>query len=288
VRVVLFANAASGSGSTAAREIVDALRGAGADVLGVLDIDAAGAGAPLPEGAQRLVVAGGDGSIAAVAALAATSGLPLAVVPTGTANDFANALDLPDALGDACQLAAAADAADRPLDLAWAGDRPFVNAAGAGLAPVAAERAGPLKRRLGPLAYAIGALHAGLTARPLRCRVVVDGATAFEGRAWQLHVGNTGAFGGGSALGEPVDPADGRLDVAVVTAGPRAALVRRAWAMRSGRLVDDDAVAHGQGARIEVALGRDARFNVDGELCGLGEHVAFSVAPAAFRVVVRR
>jgi hypothetical protein len=32
----------------------------------------------------------------------------------------------------------------------------------------------------------------------------------------------------------------------------------------------------------------DARFNVDGELCGLGAHVAFSVAPAAFRVVVRR
>ena len=49
-------------------------------------------------GADRVVVAGGDGSIAPVAAAAGAAGIPLAVVPAGTANDFARRLGLPDDL----------------------------------------------------------------------------------------------------------------------------------------------------------------------------------------------
>ena len=46
----------------------------------------------------------------------------------------------------------------RRLELGRLGDgRPFVNVASAGLASVAARRAAPLKPRLGPLAYAVGA-----------------------------------------------------------------------------------------------------------------------------------
>ena len=56
-------------------------------------------------GADRVVVAGGDGSIAPVAAAAGAAGLPLAVVPAGTANDFARRLGLPDGLSAACRLA---------------------------------------------------------------------------------------------------------------------------------------------------------------------------------------
>src|SRR5687768_17327446 len=44
---------------------------------------------PIPEGIDRLVVAGGDGSIGPCAAAAAERGIPLGVVPVGTANDFA-------------------------------------------------------------------------------------------------------------------------------------------------------------------------------------------------------
>ena len=44
---------------------------------------------------------------------------------------------------------------------------PFVNAASAGLAPVAAREASGLKANIGPLAYGLGALRAGLAAAPL-------------------------------------------------------------------------------------------------------------------------
>ena len=46
-------------------------------------------------GPERIAVAGGDGTIGSVAELAGRLGVPLAVIPTGTANDFARAHELP-------------------------------------------------------------------------------------------------------------------------------------------------------------------------------------------------
>jgi diacylglycerol kinase (ATP) len=292
MRVVLCANPASGSSSSSVDALARRLRGEGAtvSVCSIEDLGDPASGVDparavsLVDGAQRLVVAGGDGSVGPAASAAAAAGVPLAVIATGTANDFARALGLPDEPDDACALAADPDAAVRPLDLAAAGDRPFVNAASAGLAPAAARTAHPLKGALGPLAYAVGALWAGLTTRPLSCAVTVDGESVFDGQAWQLVVGNTGAFGGGSETGG-TDPADGRLDVAVVPAGPRTALVRRAWGMRTGRLVAQDAVVHARGARIEVRAG-DAAFNVDGEVCPCGSPAVFTIRERAVEIVV--
>jgi diacylglycerol kinase (ATP) len=292
VHVVLCANAASGGGSTSADALAQRLRDHGTTVL-VRSIEELGdpghavdpaRARELVGDAQRLVIAGGDGSIGPAASAAAAAGVPLAVIATGTANDFARAFALPDDVEEACALAADPGATVAPLDLAAAGDRPFVNAASAGLASAAARRARPLKPVLGPLAYAVGALRAGLTARPLACTVTVDGAVVFDGRTWQLVVGNTGAFGAGSQIGG-ADPADGRLDVAAVPAGPRLALVRRAWGMKRGRLVQQDDVVHARGARVEVRAG-DVAFNVDGELCRCGSPAVFTVRERAVGLVV--
>ena len=217
---------------------------------------------------DRVVVAGGDGSVGPAAALAARLGVPLAVVAAGTANDFARWLGLPLDVGEAARVAADAGARLRTVELAMAdGRRPFVNAASAGLSVLAAREARPLKPRLGRLAYAVGALRAGIGGHPLEVTVRTDGEEAFRGGAWQVVVAATGAFGGGSGTGG-VDPVDERLDVAIVEAGPRRALVRRAWAMRKQRLVDEHDVRHARGRAVEIEGA--SRFNVDGELLDLG------------------
>ena len=105
-----------------------------------------------------------------------------------------------------------------------------------------------------------------MTARPLPCRVSVDGAELFAGPAWQAIVAGTGAFGGGSELDE-AEPADRLVDVAVLEAGPRAALVRRAWGMRNGGLASQPAVHHARGRVVELELPPRTPFNVDGEVC---------------------
>lgn len=286
MRLALVANSRSGSEDRVAE--VRALLAEAGVAVDLIAVEALcdGPGAVDPErvereaarlraaGAARVVVAGGDGSIGSAALLAVRTGVPLAVVPAGTANDLARFVDVPLDVAAATRLAADPEARTRTIELAVAGDtRPFVNAASAGLSVLAARNARPLKPRLGRLAYAVGAARAGMTGQPLRVTVRADGEVAFTGRAWQVVVGATGAFGGGSGTGG-VDQHDERLDVAIVEAGSRLALVRRAWAMRNERLVAERAVRHVRGRAIEIDGAQ--RFNVDGEI--------LRIRPARFTV----
>ena len=269
MEIALVANAASGSGTDVGSiERALASRGASVRTYDVRDL-------PEDLDADRLVVAGGDGSVGRAAALAARAGIPLAVVPTGTANDFARHLGLTLDPEEAAAFAADPDAPRRSFDLCWAGDTPFVNAASAGLSVAAAEAAVPLKP-LGPLAYAAGALKAGVQEDPLPCRVTCDGETCFTGEAWQVTVAGTGAFGGGAEL-DAADPRDGVLEVAVLEAGARAKLAKHAVGMRRGDLTEQEGVVHLRGC--EVLVEGPGEWNIDGERCGL--------EPAHFRVQTR-
>jgi diacylglycerol kinase family enzyme len=231
-----------------------------------------------------VVVAGGDGSLGPAARAAATLGIPFAVVPTGTANDFARALDLPlDRDGALALAAGAAPGRLEQIDLACVGDRPWVNAASAGLSVLAAHEAHDLKARLGALAYAVGAARAAVTGRPLKVTVRADGEEAFSGAAWQVIVGATGAFGGGSEIGG-VDHGDGQLDAAIVPAGSRVGLVRRAVGMRLGRLSAQRDVIDLRARRIEVDVPEKTHFNIDGEVCACVPAI-FEIDSAAAVVV---
>lgn len=294
VRLALIANPRSGTAPDPGD--LEALLGAdGADVSYVpIDRIADKDGGDLEDGAlaalqeagapDRIVVAGGDGSIGPAALCAARLDVPLAVVAVGTANDFARAKELPiDDLEAACALARDPAAATQHAELGMAGERPFVNAAATGLSVAAARAAKPHKSRLGPLAYAVGAVKAGVTAKPLRCAVACDGDIRYEGSAWQVVVGVTGAFGGGSAIGV-TSARDAKLDLAVVPAGSRASLVRRAFGMRTGRLTEQDDVAHERAAQIDVEVAGHPTFNVDGETCRC-EPARFTLREGGFDVV---
>lgn len=277
--IALLAN--SGSGSGEADEVERLLRAQGCEISR-FDLDRVDdAIAALP---QRIVVAGGDGSVGCAADAAARAGAELAVVPVGTANDFARALDLPTGLDDAVELAARGRRT-RWLDLGRFGERPFVNAASAGLSPVAARNAAGLKRVLGALAYTAGALRAGLFAQPVSCRVRVDDSDLFDGEAWQVIVGLTGAFGGGAEV--EADPSDARLDVVVIEAGSRVRLVARGYGLRAGRVERQAGVLSARGGRVTVDTDGEPGFNVDGELVDESS-LRFTVEPSAIELVVGR
>jgi diacylglycerol kinase (ATP) len=263
VRIALAANRRSGGGVDPAA-LADALRAAGADVVAggceAEELERLASARP-----DRVAVAGGDGTIGPVAALAGRLGVPLAVIPAGTANDFARAHGLPSDAATAARLAATGTRV-RALELGRLADgRPFVNAASAGLASVAAHRARPRKSRLGPIAYTVGAVRAATTGRPLPVVVRVDGAEAFAGTCWQAIVAVSGAFGGGSGI-EEAHPADGRLDVVVLPSGSRLGLVRRAWGLRTRTIAQQRPVLHRRGTVVAIELPAGTTVNVDGEL----------------------
>lgn len=275
VRIAIAANRASGGGLDPGPLLEHMPE---AEIFDAVEADRIVAWGP-----DRLVVAGGDGTIAPFAALAGWLDVPLAVIPTGTANDFARAHGLPDDPGDAARLAATGTTTEA-LELGHLADgQPFVNVASAGLASVAAQRAQPLKPRLGPLAYAVGAVRAAATAHPLAATVRADGREVFAGDCWQAIVAVSGAFGGGSGVAE-ADPSDGVIDVVILPAGSRLGLARRAWGMRTQTIAQQGGVEHASGRVIEVELPAGAELNVDGEIRRGGlERV--TVRANAFRLV---
>lgn len=281
--LALLVNAKSGQGE--AHQVEELLEGAGASVecFDVREPERAAG-----SGAERLVVAGGDGSIGLAAEAASAAGIPIAVVATGTANDFAAGIGLPTELEEACRLAAAGEKR-RTLELAYVSARPFVNVASIGLSPTAAEHAHGLKGRLGALAYPLGALKAGITAHPIRCRVLCDGKLTHDGKAWQVSVANTGAFGGGAEL--EADASDGRLDLVVIEGGNRVHLAKHAYGMRIGSVEGQAGVIDVRCSTVELTLAGDECLNVDGELVEAGEltsagAIGFRVEPDAFDLIV--
>ena len=280
MRIALIANEASGGGLDP-EPLADTMRRHGAEVraFGCEPEDAERAAGWSPE---RVAVAGGDGTVGTAAELAGRLQVPLAVVPTGTANDFARASGLPDDAHEACTLAVTGSEL-RAMELGRLADgRPFVNVASAGLASAAARRAEPFKPFLGPLAYPLGALHAAVTERPLHCTVCTGGEQVYDGEAWQAIVAVTGAFGGGSDIAA-ADPQDGVLDTAILPAGSRLGLARRAWGLRRGTIAEQNDVCHARGTVVEVGLPPGTEFNVDGEVRDRGmeritvEHHAYEL-----------
>ena len=280
--VALIAN--PGSGTCDPDEIAERLRSFGAELerFGIEEIEAA-----VGSGADRVAVAGGDGSIAPAAAAVGEAGVPLAVIPAGTANDFARGLGLPLEIPDACRLAVQGTET-RDVELGWIetleGERrPFVNVASAGLPAPAARRASSWKRLLGPVGYAAGALAAGVTARPVPCQVDCGDQALFAGDAWQVTLAASGAFGAGSSI-EEADPLDGELEVVAVARGPRPGLVALAYRLRSGRLTRHPRARHARCAAADVRVPEGTEYNVDGEVVQLGP-AHFSAQSGAFRLV---
>lgn len=238
---------------------------------------------------RTLVVAGGDGSLhLAVARLYSRGELKattIALVPLGTGNDFARTAGVPLEPAAAAELVVTGTA--RPVDLLVddAGEV-VVNAAHVGVGAEAAGYAAGLKSRLGPLAYPLGAVRAGLSAPGWRVRVELDGRVVADAdqRSLMIGIGNGRTIGGGTALLPDAEPDDGRLDVVVSQATGPLARVRYGCTLLAGHHLSGPAVRAGRGTSVTIS-GEPMPLNVDGEL---GEPVArrtWTIEPAAWSLV---
>jgi len=125
----------------------------------------------IQDGVRRVAVAGGDGTIALAAGLAASSSIELAVIPGGTLNHLASDLGIPDALAEALHLAINGEA--RPVDAGCVNDRIFLNTSSVGTYVSFVSTRERLERYLG---YRFASIVAGigLLIRPRVFTVEVD------------------------------------------------------------------------------------------------------------------
>lgn len=242
---------------------------------------------------RTLVVAGGDGSlhltVSRLYARDALAGTRLGLVPLGTGNDLARTLGLPLDPADAARLVLSAS--PRPLDLLLDDAGGLVlNAVHVGVGAEAAAAAGRLKPRLGPLAYPIGAVAAGLKTTGWWLRVEVDGAVLADShrRTLMVGIGNGRGIGGGTQLLPHAEPDDGRLDVVVSRACGPFARVRYGAALQAGRHLADPASRSARGSRVTVTVREGAEpvdVNADGELGDCVRRRTWTVEPDAWSLL---
>lgn len=240
-------------------------------------------------GARTLVIAGGDGSLhLTVSRLHARGELrdrPLALVPLGTGNDLARALDLPLDPADAARLVLTGR--HQPMDLITddAGGV-VVNAVHVGVGAEAAASASRLKPLLGLLAYPLGAVFAGMKSTGWRLRVVVDGKVLADDhrRALMVGIGNGPSIGGGTELLPGARPDDGLLDVLVSRATGPFARARYAAALQGGTHLTDPEVRWARGRSVTIS-GEPVGVNADGELGDEITRRTWTVQPGAWSLL---
>jgi diacylglycerol kinase family enzyme len=268
----LFVNPRSGGGAASRAGVAERARALGVETL-VLDLEkgpslAALASAAVADGADALGMAGGDGSLAVVAAAAAAHGLPFVCIPAGTRNHFALdvGVDRRDVLG---ALEAFTDGVERRIDMADVNGRLFLNNVSLGIYGDAVQRQAYRDAKLRTLAEtAQQVLGPSGEAPVLR---FIDEAGGEHHHAGVVLVSNNPY-----ALDRPLAPGtrpaldSGQLGIVVIDASDDGPLRPRgrAWAAR----------------HLEVNAPALVNAGVDGEAVSLNPPLRFIARAATLRV----
>ncbi len=253
-------------------------------------------------GASLVFAAGGDGTVRACAEALAGTGVPLAIVPLGTANLTARALGVPARADRA--VGAGFDGRDRRIDLALldgldgtgadmtsrsgteGSATRFAAMAGIGLDAAVVEAAGEqLKRRLGWVAYGVAGVTR-LSLPPRDFTVRLDDAEPLRRRARCVVVANAGLLPGGFTLLPEARLDDGLLDVGILAPSGTWGWVRVAGRVLARGRSQDRSLERFQARRIRVSADVELPRQVDGEIVAPGQTLSVSVCPGV--LVVRQ
>ncbi|MDN4482284.1 diacylglycerol kinase family protein [Demequina lignilytica] len=237
---------------------------------------------------DRVLVAGGDGTVRAVCAEMSGSEIPVAIIPAGTGNLLGRNLGIPLDEDEALELALVGT--PRSVDVVhWttdAGKDSFVVMAGVGLdAQIMRDTNETLKKMVKGGAYVLAGLQQ-LGSEQFQATVTVDGRVVHEGDALMTLVGNVGKLQGGIALLPSASAADGRLHVLVATNEGVSGLKRLGNALRRGGPMPF--VRRARGKKVTVEIDREVPFQLDGDTEGTTTSFTAEVEAGALRVVAPR
>jgi diacylglycerol kinase family enzyme len=277
-RPVLFYNPKSGGGKAERFSLASEARARGIEPIELTrgsDLGELVRGA-VARGADAVAMAGGDGSQAIVAAIAAERGIPYACVPAGTRNHFALDLgvDRDDVVG---ALDAFVDGGERRVDLAEVNGRVFVNNVSLGLYAVAVQKPGyreaKLRTLLDTVPDVLGPDGGGLD-------LAWRGPGGHQHRSGAAVLVSNNRYRLGTAVGSGTRPRidDGMLGVTVASAptGGRAGrLAQRPWREWST-------------PEFEVQSQQAVPAGIDGEAITLKPPLRFRIRPGVLRVRIAR
>jgi diacylglycerol kinase (ATP) len=236
--------------------------------------------------ADRIVIGGGDGTLSKALPTLLKLGKPLAVLPLGTANDFARTLGIPSDPIEAIK--AAIDGTVHRIDVGLANDRPFLNVASVGLASEAIKRQSKeLKRIWKVLAYPISLMQTFRTLQPFFVDLDIDDQPRWSAAVYQVSIGNGRYHGGGLSVAEDAVIDDGKLNLYVVRPGTFWQLFACLTHLRFGLMRKPAVLGRQSATRVKLRTARPREINADGRLVGKTQ-AEFALSPSALAVIVPR
>ncbi|HET7434699.1 MAG TPA: diacylglycerol kinase family protein [Thermoanaerobaculia bacterium] len=227
---------------------------------------------------DRVVICGGDGTLnLAVREFDLERGT-MALIPSGSGDDFAKVLGLPRKLRGACDMVL--DGKPREVDVATANGIRFLGVAGLGFdSEVAsfANRNGRFLRGSAVYLYAIFRVLPKFTPRPVR--IMTNGKTRSEEIMFAA-VGNSRQYGGGIRITPSAVIDDGELDLTIVHRTSRGQLLKTLPLAYTG--------AHVKSAFVETGRGREYHFDADAPMEVYADGEAITRTPVTFALEAKR
>jgi YegS/Rv2252/BmrU family lipid kinase len=248
-------------------------------------------------GIERVVVAGGDGTVNEVVNGLLGAGLgeyaEIGLLPFGTGGDFPHSLGIPTALDPA--IALIAEGRSRSIDAGRIEYRDssltavtgyFVNVASFGISGLIDRLVNAGNPRFGGrIAFLNATLRALVRYRAAEVSVRVDGVQVSAGRLMLCAVANGRRFGGGMRIAPVARIDDGRLDVVVVPDHPKSRLVTKLPLLYSGRHLEDPICRFVRGRVVEADAEPGAvLLDIDGEPLG-SLPARIEILPGALRMI---
>lgn len=247
------------------------------------------------EGADRIVIVGGDGTIHEVINGVIGSSVPLAVIPAGTANDLASCLSLPTDVARACDTVQ--QGVVRPTDAIRVNEKYFITAGGVGFPSEVAGLANAIKKRtriggllarlFSSLFYFAAALLAILVRRRHNIVRVRSNGHDITADILSLTVSNQPFLGRKFRVSPGAVNNDGQMDICLIPNSKSALAVL--WVVLNvffGRHVLSPRVRTWQADRLELESARALPFLGDGELDLKARQFTVQVHPQAVNMIV--
>lgn len=215
------------------------------------------------DGHDRVIVAGGDGAVHYAIQGLSGSDCALGIVPIGSGNDFARALQLPREPRDALSLAIRGPS--RAIDLGHVGNRVFAGILGLGIDGDVCRTVGRQPAWIpGSLAYAYSALYSFIGFRPPSLTVKYEGGS-FDGPVLLAGLANSPLFGGGMRIAPTAKLDDGWLDLVIVEPVPFLELLRVFPRVYRGLHLAHPAVHSARVRKASLLADRPRTLYADGE-----------------------
>ena len=287
--VLLITNPAARRGRLLEQRARDALLAAGVEFDVVVTSHQGHAAMVAVERARDFAAVftlGGDGTAMEVIGALAGTGTPVGVLPGGTGNLVARALRTPRRIELAVRALLHGDVAAVDLGYIPESKRRFAFSSGVGVDARMIDETNPAtKRRFGIGAYIHTGVRVGLSRRPFRVRVDVDGV-AVEREATSLMVANFGTvLDRLFVLGPGIVQDDGRLDLCVFSPRHAPDVVRIAWRLFRRDFGSDDTLFYRSGREFRIECDPPQLYQADGELLGTTPY-SVRVEPLAARLLV--